>query len=441
MRARKPAAPVIHRIIPPETLMITGLSHDGRGLAHYQGKAFFVEGALEGEQVQIKIQEEHRRFVNAKTTAVLQVSPERCKPDCPSFSHCGGCSMQYWSHTGQLKGKQRIVLEQLERFGDVIPELVVAPLTSTPYGYRHRCRLAIRWGKGGLRLGFRQKGSNAVCPVDSCSVLVPSLQNLPKWLQQILPELKGKTAVSHAELIQAENITAVILRHTRMLSAEDKGLLVDRARDKQCQLWLQDNSGQLVQLYSPDSLPLSYSLPDFQLELLFLPGDFTQVNASMNRLMVAQAVKWLQPDSHDNILDLFCGLGNFSLPLSRYTRQVTGVEVSGGAIERAKNNAVHNNINNCHFFQGDLTGHLSNQWSRDQYDALVLDPPRTGARELLKKLEVALPERILYISCNPATLARDAGLLKEQGFSLKQLGIMDMFPQTEHIESMALFQR
>ncbi|WP_263078796.1 23S rRNA (uracil(1939)-C(5))-methyltransferase RlmD [Endozoicomonas sp. Mp262] len=426
-----------------EEVQITGLSHDGRGLARYQGKTIFVEGALEQETVTIQPIKAHRKFMDARVRQVLAESTERCQVDCPHFGQCGGCSLQYWSHEGQLKGKQRIVLDQLNRFGGIAPVDITEPLVSEPYGYRHRCRLAIRWQKGQLQLGFRASQSQSICDINVCPVLAEPLQALPELLRNTLPTLKGKRSISHAELFLADNGRAILLRHIKPLSDHDRNILSVCAERHQLHLFLQDNDRQIHCLYAADGDDkLYYSLPESGLKMAFQPSDFTQVNGQINRKMVAQAIEWLDIDEKDQILDLYCGLGNFSLAMAKKAGTVVGVEGGAGAVARARENAGINQLTHCEFFVVDLSGEITHQeWANRQYDAVVLDPPRVGAQEVIEQLGSQLPGKVLYISCNPATLARDAGLLKAAGFQLQRFGVMDMFPQTAHIESMALFVR
>lgn len=435
-------------------VLVTGLSHDGRGLARtqlfqgesqrdHQGKTIFIDGGLPGEIVTIRILEDRRRFINAQVKEVIQASEQRVEPPCKHFKQCGGCSLQYWSHEGQLDGKQSIVQDQLRRFSSLTPEALAPPLVSEPYGYRHRARLSIRWKKGQLALGFREKQSQAICSITECPVLAEPLQSLPEQLRQLLPRLKKHKAISHAELFLTDSGRAILLRHIRPLAGSDIELLCEFAIKEQLYLYLQGDSEPLRCLYKPKEEQWLYNqLPEFDIRLQCRPTDFTQVNWGINRKMVAQAVDWVKPQSSDRVLDLFCGLGNFSLALARHVKAVTGVEGSSGAVERACYNADSNGLDNCDFYQADLSELAkSSEWFNQPYDILLLDPPRTGAIEIIDQMAKTLPDRVLYISCNPATLARDAGALCQQGFRLVKLGVMDMFPQTAHVESMALFIR
>lgn len=428
-------------------VQVTGLSHDGRGLTRSEGKTLFIEGALPGERVRVQVVDERRRFINARVKTLLTSSDQRVEPPCPHFKQCGGCSLQYWSHEGQLQGKQEIVLDQLQRFSSLEPQELVEPLVSSPYGYRYRCRLSMHWKGGQLSLGFREKLSKKIVSIQTCQVLAEPLQALPGQLRELLPKLRKKEAVSHGELILADSGRGVLLRHIKPLPETDRELLKAFAEEESLHFYLQGSPDSLECLYAPgDDTWLYNRIPEFDLNLQFRPSDFTQVNWPVNRKMVLQAVEWLNLKPEDRVLDLFCGLGNFSLAIARTVASVVGVEGSAGAVERATHNASLNGLENCSFYQADLSALEEGKkagvdWLNQKYDALLLDPPRTGAIEIIKQMSDSLPDRLVYISCNPATLARDAGELAEQGFKLVRLGVMDMFPQTAHVESMALFTR
>ncbi len=428
-----------------EAVRIESISHDGRGIARVNGKTLFVDGALPDESVQVRVLENKRRFANASVKTVVSASPQRCEPTCRHFRQCGGCSLQYWSYDGQLSAKQGIVLDQLARFASVAPEHLEAPLSSSPYGYRHRCRFAIRWRKGRLQLGFREKGSNAICDIIQCPVLAAPLQEIPSLLRALLPTLKNATAISHAECFLARNGRGLLLRHIRPLPGRDQQLLREFAAEHQLLLYLQGDPNE-VELFYPSPLAkdtaMYYDLSAAGLKLYFRPQDFTQVNASINEAMVAQALEWLMLKPSDRVLDLFCGLGNFSLPIAQFAQHVTAVEGAESSVQQAKLNGERNGLHNLSFYCADLAADCSGEaWAKAGYDIVVLDPPRAGADFVITQLAEFLPNRLLYISCNPATLARDAGILAAYGFRLLRLNVMDMFPHTAHVESMALFIR
>ena len=426
-----------------EEVHIDSLSHDGRGLTRYHGKALFVDGALQGETVKVQVVEDRRRFINARVKEVVKASSERCEPACRHFKQCGGCSLQFWSHDGQLAGKQRIVEDQLQRFASLESQEIIEPLVSGAYDYRYRCRLAIRWKKGRLHLGFREKASQAICSVTECPVLAEPLQKLPVQLREVLPELKGREAISHAECFLADNGRGVMLRHIRPLSSDDRQILTDFASQQNLYLYLQSGPGKVECLHAAGSEQwLNYHLPEFDINLEFRPQDFTQVNWPVNKAMINRTLEWLALKPKDKVLDLFCGLGNFSLPMAKQCQHVTGVEGSESSVIRATDNAKMNGIDNTAFYVADLSAEFSHcDWAAQSYDALLLDPPRTGALEVIQRLAELLPQKIVYVSCNPATLARDAGELAKQGYKLQRLSVMDMFPQTAHVESIVLFLR
>ena len=445
MRSQK-ASPGARRRVVGEVL-VHGLSHDGRGIARLQGKTLFVEGGLPGEQVSVLLTEDRRRYSSGRVINVESASDERVPPPCRHFKVCGGCSLQYWSHEGQLQGKQSIVLDQLQRFSSLTPAEIAEPLASQPYGYRYRARLSILWKKGRLSLGFREKQSKQIVDIRECPVLAEPLQPLPEQLRALLPELKQRESISHAELFLADSGRAILLRHIRALPPADLNRLEAFAREQQLYLYLMGDEKHISCLYSPLDDPwLYYRIAELDLRFQFRPTDFTQVNWPINCQMVTQALDWLDLKPQDQVLDLFCGLGNFSLAMARKAATVIGVEGSADAVERAAFNADLNGLTNSQFYQADLCALIKGDksgedWLHHNYDAMLLDPPRTGAIEIIEQMEGHIPERLLYISCNPATLARDAGALAQQGFELVRLGVMDMFPQTGHVESMALFKK
>ncbi|WP_051785989.1 23S rRNA (uracil(1939)-C(5))-methyltransferase RlmD [Endozoicomonas numazuensis] len=445
MRSQKASLGGRRRVVGE--VFVHGLSHDGRGLARLQGKTLFVEGGLPGEQVSVLLTDDRRRYSNGRVTDIESASDERISPPCRHFKVCGGCSLQYWSHEGQLQGKQSIVLDQLQRFSSLTPAEIAEPLVSQPYGYRYRARLSILWKKGRLSLGFREKQSKQIVDITECPVLAEPLQPLPEQLRALLPELKQREAISHAELFLADSGRALLLRHIRALPPADLNRLERFAQEQQLHLYLMGDEKHVSCLFSPVGDPwLYYRIPALDLKFQFRPTDFTQVNWPVNCQMVAQTLDWLDLKPEDRVLDLFCGLGNFSLAMARKAGSVIGVEGSAASVERAAFNAELNGLQNSQFYQADLSalvaGNKSGEgWLHQSYDAMLLDPPRTGALEIIEQMKGHIPDRLLYISCNPATLARDAGALAQQGFELVRLGVMDMFPQTGHVESMALFRK
>ena len=340
----------------------------------------------------------------------------------------------------QLEIKQQALAQQLQHFAQVEPQQWAPALEGPAYGYRQRTRVALRWDRGRreLDVGFRQRASNELVNVEQCPVLVPELERVLTRLPALLRSLDGADALGHVELIGAEH-PALVLRHLRPLSEADSNRLQAFVGECELGLWLQGEEANALAV--DGALEPSYRLADQQLELGFAPGDFTQVNPQMNQAMVNQALDWLAPASGEAVLDLFCGVGNFALALARAGAKVTGIEGSVEMVARATDNTRKNDLDEVHFLAADLSKPLEVPPGSPQYTAALLDPPRDGAEQMVVDLAALAVERILYISCNPATLARDAGILAGKGYTLVRAGIMDMFPQTAHVEAMALFRR
>ncbi len=432
------------RATAPFDLSIDSLTHDGRGVGRHKGRAVFVNQAVPGDTVTARVVKQKASLWEAEIDRILVPSPRRQQPECPKYGICGGCSLQHLDHDGQLSAHTDVVLGQLKRFAGFEPDSLADPLRSPAWGYRHRARLAVRWVNRKVLMGFRAMGSNTIIPVDACPVLAPELDALLPALESTLKAATDPRAISHIELAAGDNCRGILLRHIHPLSTQDQARWEAMAREFSAHLWYQPNEPQPLECaYSPDGQEsLTYRLPEFALKLRFLPVDFIQVNPFINRQMVSQAVDWLALSPTDTVLDLFCGLGNFTLPLASRAGQVVGVEGVESLVAKGRDNASLNGINNAIFSRADLSEDIAHQaWSQTVYDACLLDPPRTGAREVLERLVDRLPGRVLYVSCNPATLARDAGILKQSGYRLARLSVMDMFPQTVHVETMALFLR
>ena len=422
-----------------QRLSIERLANDGRGIAFVEGRTWFVSGALAGEEVEARVLGAHGKVVEARTERVFKASDIRRVAPCAHAGKCGGCSVQHLPHEEQLALKQRMLAEQLSRVAGVEPQEWAAPLTGPEFGYRRRARIAVRWDARAKRLdvGFRAAGSQDIVAIDHCLVLVQALQPIMTGLPAMLRQLSNPKALGHVELFSGSAI-AVLLRHMAPLNDADMQVLQDFCLTHNAQLWLHgEGEPQPVDL----TRTLGYRLEQWGLELAYRPGDFVQVNAGVNEAMVAQAIKWLAPQADERILDLFCGLGNFALPLSRQVREVVAVEGVATMVERAAQNAVSNNLHNVALFQADLSQPLADAaWAKEGFCAVLLDPPRDGAYEVVRKLSGLGAKRLVYVSCNPATLARDTVELMKQGYRLKRAGILDMFPQTAHVEAMALFE-
>ena len=422
-----------------QRLSIERLANDGRGIAFVEGRTWFVSGALAGEEVDARVLGAHGKVVEARAERVLKASELRRAEPCAHAGRCGGCSVQHLPHAEQLALKQRMLAEQLSRVAGVQPEEWAAPLSGPEFGYRRRARVAVRWDAKAKRLdvGFRAAASQDIIAISDCPVLVQPLQPIMSRLPDMLRRLSKPQALGHVELFSGSSI-AVLLRHMAPLADADLAILQEFCTFHDAQLWLHGD-GEPQPLNADATL--GYPLEPWGLELVYRPGDFVQVNAAVNTAMVAQALQWLAPQADERVLDLFCGLGNFALPLARQVREVVAVEGVQAMVERAAQNAVNNNLHNAKFFQADLSQPLAAAgWAGEGFCAVLLDPPRDGAFEVVRKLASLGAKRVVYVSCNPATLARDTQELVKQGYRLKRAGILDMFPQTAHVEAMALFE-
>jgi len=430
---------------PSASVEITSLSHDGRGVAHDAGKAVFVAGSLPGERVKLGQRRRHRNFDEAEIAAIESPSPHRVAPRCVHFGVCGGCALQHLAPDEQLAAKQGHLLEELRRTGKVEPQRLLPPLAGDPWNYRRRARLGAKWvgKKGRVLVGFRERLSPYLADLRRCEILAPPVDALIDPLAELIGSLSIKARVPQIEVAVAENATALVFRVLDPPLPADLERLRLFGAARGVRIHLQRGGPDSLELLAGDDNPLTYRLPEFDVELAFEPTDFIQVNAALNRAMVSRAVELLAPQSGDRVLDLFCGLGNFSLPLARRAGEVVGVEGEAGLVERARANAARNGLRNVEFHSADLAAPVqAGSWARLQYEAVLLDPPRAGAREVLPVLNGPRVTRVVYISCHTGSLARDAGLLvHESGFRLTAAGVMDMFPHTAHVESLALFER
>ncbi|MFK3776229.1 23S rRNA (uracil(1939)-C(5))-methyltransferase RlmD [Pseudomonas sp. NPDC089406] len=422
-----------------QRLQIERLSGDGRGIAFIEGRTWFVSGALGGEEVEARVLGARGKVVEARLERVFQASPERREAPCKHYDRCGGCNLQHLPHEGQLALKQRLLAEQLQRVAGLQPEEWSAPLSGPEFGYRRRARVAVRWDVKArqLEVGFRAEASQDIIAIDDCAVLVQHLQSILRHLPTVLRSLGKPQALGHVELFSG-TAEALLVRHVAPLPEDDLARLKAFCEQANAQLWLQ-GEGQPAPVDA--AAKLGFTLEPWGLELAWRPGDFVQVNAQVNTLMIQQALSWLAPQADERVLDLFCGLGNFALPLARQAREVVAVEGVQAMVERAADNARNNHVHNARFFQADLSQPLAGAgWVAEGFSAVLLDPPRDGAFEVVQGIHGLGAKRLVYVSCNPATLARDAQVLAGQGYRLKRAGILDMFPQTAHVEAMALFE-
>lgn len=443
----------------PLTFTIESLSHEGRGVSHYgshpdhnpdkAGKKVFVSFALPNEIVTAKVTESFKKYEEADTITVSNPSPDRVEPVCPHFTVCGGCSLQHWSTNAQIAFKQSVLAEHFKHFGDLTPDEWLPPLRSTRTDYRRKARLGAKFvfKKDSMLLGFRERSSGWLADMDVCKVLDAQIGERLVDLKAMLSSLAGRETIPQLEMAVGDDGVAMIVRHLQPLSDADTQIILDFAAPLGWQVYLQPAGYDSVhRIDQPDApMRLHYELPDFGVRFAFSPLDFTQVNRDINRQMVSLAVDMLDLKAGERVLDLFCGLGNFSLPLARRvgdTGQVIGVEGSEEMVERGFENAKLNGLNNLEFYAQDLTKDFSHQpWAKQGFDALLIDPPRSGAEEVMQYLARFNARRIVYVSCNPATLARDAGILATQGYRMRKAGVMDMFTHTGHVESIALFER
>ena len=423
---------------------VGALAHDGRGVARIDGKAVFVAGALPGERVEVEITRRRRHLDEARLVAVLDASPDRVEPRCAHFGVCGGCSLQHLADGAQLAAKQAQLLDDLERIGRVRPATVLAPLRGPPFGYRRRARLGIRYvrKKGRVLAGFRERDAPYLADLARCEVLVGAFATLPRDLAALVEGLSIRERVPQVELAVADAAAALVFRVMDPPSETDLGQLADFGRRVGAAVYLQPGGLDSVRPLG-EAPPLSYAVDGGAVRIEFAPVDFVQVNAALNEAMVAAALAALDPGPADRVLDLFCGLGNFTLPLARRVAEVTGVEGDPKLVERARHNARRNGIDNARFHVANLFEPATfGDWAVLRPDLVLLDPPRAGAREVALALADWRPRRVVYISCHPGSLARDASVLVDAGtYELAAAGVMDMFPQTTHLEAIAVFER
>lgn len=425
---------------------IESLSPEGRGVAHADGKAVFVFGALPGERVRFIYTASYRDYAEGKTIEVLEASPLRVEPRCPHYGVCGGCSLQHLAEASQIEQKQQLLLEQFRRIGKVEPETVFPPLTGPHWGYRHKARLGVKWvpKKNKVLVGFREQASAFIADLETCPVLHPQVGERLQPLAASLARLTIRDRLPQIEVAVGEESAALVFRVLAEPAPGDLDVLRSFGAEHGFDLYLQPGGpDSVVPLQPTEPAMLNYRLTNPEIDFRFKPTDFTQVNVEINRRMVERVLEILDPTPGEQLLDLFCGIGNFTLPLARRAGTVIGVEGSRESVERARLNARQNGIGNAEFHLADLSVDTADlAWARLQYDKVLLDPSRAGALEVLQSASTWAAHRVVYVSCNPATLARDAALLVYQsGYRLIGAGVMDMFPHTAHVESIALFER
>ena len=432
----------------PVEAEIESLSHEGRGVAHIDGKTVFISGALPGEKVTFIYTSKRRSHDEGKIEAVLNASPDRVEPKCQHYDICGGCSLQHLSSEAQIKYKQKSMLESLKHLGNVEPQEVFEAITGDNWGYRRKARLGAKYvyKKDKVLVGFRERHGSFLADIQSCEVLHESVGKKLLDFQQLMYDMDSRDSTPQIEVAVGENATALIIRHLKPLSENDQKKWLDFAKQNDYQLYLQPKGPDTVHCIYPEKPELFYQHESFNTKVHFGPQDFFQVNSSINRQMVPRAVELLKLTGKERVLDLFCGLGNFTLPIARQAAQVTGVEGDLVMVRRARETAIANGIENTEYFACNLMGTKlelkAEPWLKQQYDCILLDPPRSGAKEIIEHFSKLNAKRIVYVSCHPATLARDAGeLVHTHGYKLLGAGVMDMFPQTAHVESIAVFEK
>lgn len=426
---------------------IESLDQEGRGIAHAEGKVIFIEGALTGEVVSYASYRKKPSFELAQMTTLHRAASIRVEPKCKHYGMCGGCSMQHLDSRVQVAVKQRILEDSLARIGKVKPESILPAIYGQAWGYRERARISAKYviKKEKMLVGFHEKRSSFVADMQSCEILEPKVASLIQPLANLLAGLSIRDKLPQIEVAVGEHVYVLVLRIMAPLSAEDEIALRAFADQYEVQFWLQTKGPEtVVPFYPLDAPELTYSLPEFGVVMPFAPGEFTQVNSQLNRVMISRAMRLLNPQKGERIVDFFCGLGNFTLPIARSGAHVTGIEGSDALVKRAAQNAASNTLSaNTEFSARNLFEMDEAALAAlGRFDKWLIDPPRDGAMELVKSItpEIA-PDLIVYVSCNPATLARDAAELVLRGYVLKSAGVMNMFPQTSHVESIAVFVR
>ena len=429
----------------PEEGTIGASTHDGRGIVAGDGKKVFVAGALSGERVRFQRRKIRRNFDEAELLDVLEPSPERIEPRCEAFGRCGGCSLQHVAPEQQRAIKFQALKDNLTRIGRVEPDEWLEPMIGDEWHYRRRARLAVKDvpAKGRVLVGFRERHAPFITDMHRCEVIVEPVDALLDPLSELISALSIRARLPQIEVAAADNALALVFRVLDAPTDADLTAFEQFGEQHELRVYLQDGGLDSVRPIRAYDGPLRYRLADFDVDIAFEPVDFVQINAAINARMVRLAVERLDVAQDDRVLDLFCGIGNFSLPLARRAGSVLGIEGEDSLVERAKANAVRNGIDNAEFACVDLAKiDGSESWLSRGCDRLLLDPARSGASEVVERIDRLAPQRIVYVSCHPGTLARDAGILvNEHGYRCESAGIIDMFPHTAHVESIAVFSK
>lgn len=434
----------------PFEVVIEDLSHDGRGIARINGKVMFVSGALPGERVVIKHTGGNKNFEEGLAIEVIEASDDRVKAQCQYYDVCNGCTMMHLAPEKQIEFKQNTLKQNLLKMAKLQPEKWMDSLTDESWHYRRRARLSVRWviAKDKVLVGFREKNGRYVADMESCEILKQPLDSLLKPLAKMIAQLRIKQHIAQIEASVADEDVALIIRHLKPISSADEEVLLEFAEHNEVRIYSQSKGPKTIfEITRSDDTaelkPLFFDMSRYNIRMEFLPSDFIQVNAKMNEKMIDQALELLDIKPDDVILDLFCGLGNFTLPLATKVKTVVGIEGEKTLVQRAQHNAKLNKLDNIDFHVADLTkNHQDSDWFQLDYNKVLIDPPRSGAWEILPLIAQTKAKTLLYVSCHPASLARDTDrLVNELGFKLLKAGVMDMFPHTSHVESMALFVR
>ena len=427
-----------------EVARVVDLSHDGWGIAQLGERRIFVPGALPGERIRVLPRKRRRQYRLGDLVDIVEPSESRVEPPCEYFGRCGGCAVQHLDYAAQVPFKESMVREALARIGGVEPATWLEPITGPEWNYRRRARLGVRYVKGKQRVlvGFKERATRYVTDMGSCMVLVKPFDQLPAPLGEMVGKTSLWRRLPQVELAAGEEAQAVVFRVLDEPSETDLGSFDEFGRQWNLDVYLQPGGPGTVRPLDPErTRRLAYRLAEFDVEIEFAPTDFLQINSRVNESLVAQVIRLLELDPTDRVLDLYCGLGNFSLPLARRAGHVLGVEGDGGLVARAAANARLNGLENASFSACDLN---ESGWRflREAWDVVILDPPRSGADTVVNQMAAMKPRRIAYVSCHPATMARDARTLVEsRGYRLLCAGVADMFPHTHHVEAVALFER
>lgn len=422
---------------------VVDLSHDGRGVAELSGRRVFVAGALPSERVRVANRKRRRRYEEAELVEVVEPSAARVEPPCPYFGVCGGCALQHLDYAAQVEFKRKVVADALARIGRVEPDAWLPTLTGTEWHYRRRARLGIKYvtGKGRVLVGFRERSAPYVTDMADCRVLVEPLDTLPAALAGVVARSSLRERMPQAEIAVGDDAGALILRVLDAPTSADLEAFTALGTRLGVDVYLQSGGPDTVRPISPSPRRLAYALPAQDIRIAFEPGDFIQVNAEINRSLVGAVVEAASLTVADRLLDLYCGLGNLSLPLARRAGDVLGVEAAAPLVARAARNAAVNGIDNARFVTADLD---AADWPffRECWDVVVLDPARAGAASAVDAMPRMQPRRVVYVSCHPGTLARDADrLVHAHGYRLTSARVLDMFPHTHHVEAIAVFDR